>query len=671
MSNETNERADALSHVTRLSKLSKEHKPLAEANLETNKDEDKVEEQLDEEERHEQEANVLAGNMSTEVANGHPIINTGMDVPRFIVSDRDDGDPAITFRALVLGTAFTAFACVINMLYMFKPIEGGMEVSNVFLLLVIYLFGLAWARYTPEPARFKNPKVQAILRFVNSGQPFGIKEHVIATLTASSSYNGKSAIEIYAIERLYYNHTVSGTTAVLGTFSIATIGFCLAGLLRPITVYPSAMVYWQNVPLVVLYQRLHFDDVADRVQRLVTFAKVFTGMLIFETIPAYIMPWWNGVSIVCLATQGAKESSRKVITTIFGGASSNEGIGLLNFSFDWQYIQSRTMSLPLKQQANSWIGLVVWAIAMPCLYYANVWGARDLPFMSTSLFGADGKKFSAVKVFGTGVPILDVNKLKETGLPRITATTAWGFFTANMAIGALIMHVVIFYSRDMYRVVQHVRAGTLRDPHYEAMQKYKEVPRWWYLFLFFLGILAGIIVVTKDDTTTLLVWGFLVALLLGCVIAPISCTLYALFGTGIATNQLSKMLGGALHPGRPLANLYFAAWSHQVIALCVDLSQYLKVGQYIKISHRAMFATQLYGTLLGACINYFVMTSIVTNQREILLDPIGDHGGFRIALSFTFRSRLTFVQSGRVRKFLASTRPLSPGPWQSRASLPR
>jgi hypothetical protein len=83
------------------------------------------------------------------------------------------------------------------------------------------------------------------------------------------------------------------------------------------------------------------------------------------------------------------------------------------------------------------------------------------------------------------------------------------------------------------------------------------------------------------------------------------------------------MVAGVVHPGKPLANLYFASWSHQVILLAVNLSNWLKVGQYTKVPHRVMFATQIYGTLLGAGLNYAVMTTIVTNQREILLDPIG------------------------------------------------
>jgi hypothetical protein len=36
--------------------------------------------------------------------NGEPVISTGRDVSRFIVDLRDDEDPPITFRSVVLGT---------------------------------------------------------------------------------------------------------------------------------------------------------------------------------------------------------------------------------------------------------------------------------------------------------------------------------------------------------------------------------------------------------------------------------------------------------------------------------------------------------------------------------------------------------------------------------------
>jgi hypothetical protein len=59
-----------------------------------------------------------------------------------------------------------------------------------------------------------------------------------------------------------------------------------------------------------------------------------------------------------------------------------------------------------------------------------------------------------------------------------------------------------------------------------------------------------------------------------------STLLYARYGNGIATNNLSKMIAGLLIPGRPVGNMYFAAWSHNVIANTVNLCNDLKMGEY-------------------------------------------------------------------------------------------
>ncbi|KAF3055189.1 Glutathione transporter 1 [Daldinia childiae] len=171
---------------------------------------------------------------------------------------------------------------------------------------------------------------------------------------------------------------------------------------------------------------------------------------------------------------------------------------------------------------------------------------------------------------------------------------------------------------------KQARNRTQPDPHYQAMLRYKEVPQWWYLVLFALCFFAGLAVNIIGETT-LPVWGYIISLLLGSFIAPFSCILYGLYGSGVATNQISKMVAGAVHPNLPLANLFFASWSHQVILLAVNLANWLKVGQYTKVPHRVMFATQIYGTLLGAGLNYAVMTIIVNSQREILLDPQGNN----------------------------------------------
>ena len=65
----------------------------------------------------------------------------------------------------------------------------------------------------------------------------------------------------------------------------------------------------------------------------------------------------------------------------------------------------------------------------------------------------------------------------------------------------------------------------------------------------------GLIVIFKGETT-LPWWAYIIALLLGGFVTPFSTLLYARMGNGIATNQLMKMVAGAVNPGKPVANLY-------------------------------------------------------------------------------------------------------------------
>lgn len=84
------------------------------------------------------------------------------------------------------------------------------------------------------------------------------------------------------------------------------------------------------------------------------------------------------------------------------------------------------------------------------------------------------------------------------------------------------------------------------------------------------------------------------------------------------------MLAGLFVPERPIGNMYFAAWSHNVISNAVNLSNDLKMGEYLKIPPRVMFTTQIYGTIIGGFINYAVMISIVKSNRDVLVDSNGN-----------------------------------------------
>lgn len=330
--------------------------------------------------------------------------------------------------------------------------------------------------------------------------------------------------------------------------------------------------------MISIYQTFHREPKGANKDRLRVFGISSAVMFVWEPIASYIWPWFNGVSIPCLASMKAKPPTRRVLMTIFGGISSNEGQGLFSFSFDWQYITSKYMSLPLIQQANSWAGIVLSYIMCFALYYGGAWGAKKYPFMSTAMFDANtGKVYNQTAVFGKSA-ILDTEQLAIHGLPRLTATNVWANMAAMAAIGGLFMHIGLFHGPKIKQALLQAWKKEQTDPHYKIMeQNYKDVPMWWYVAILVVGFFLGLASIYVGHTT-LDPWAYVVAILLGCIVAPFSLCLYGLLGTSISTNNLSKMLCGVLQPGKPVGNLYFSMFSHEVTVLSVFLATDMKVS---------------------------------------------------------------------------------------------
>ncbi|KAF7877421.1 hypothetical protein EAF04_001098 [Stromatinia cepivora] len=558
------------------------------------------------------------------------IIVTGADAAAHLLPLRDDGQPALSFRSIVLATVLSGFQAVMYQIYAFKPTSQGV-IQGTFIVLIAYFLGKAWSNIFPRGDKFearwrerggqgKPPMYIRIISFINYG-PWNLKEHAICAITATSASNAAETITVFAAQDLFYGIPLSATTVILAVISIGLFGYGLCGMLRPIMVWHPESVYWSTLPTVKTLQGLHWQDLKHS-KPLRYFWYAFASMSAYEFLPAYIFPWLNSVSIPCLAAMNATGSKAGTLTNIFGGATNNEGLGLFSLSFDWQYITSFNTSLPLKTQAHSVAGYIVCFAAMLGIYYTNAWDSKAQPFMSTQLRSENGSRYPTGQVFSDGV--LNKTALEEYGNPSLTGSFAYAMFMANAAIGALITHCFVFWGGDVVRAFKSAKAGTYEDPHHAHMAKnYKEAPWWWYIAILIISFVLGLVVVIKENIT-LPVWAYIVALLLGCFIAPLSNLLYARYGNGIATNNLSKMLAGLMLPGRPVGNMYFAAWSHNVIANTVNLSNDLKLGEYLKIPPRTMFLTQIYGTVLGGFVNYVVMISIINSNRELLATGNGN-----------------------------------------------
>lgn len=93
------------------------------------------------------------------------------------------------------------------------------------------------------------------------------------------------------------------------------------------------------------------------------------------------------------------------------------------------------------------------------------------------------------------------------------------------------------------------------------------------------------------------------------------------------------MLGGAMVPGKPVANMYFTAYGYNPVVQALALLKDLKLGQYseshvllpifidiipAKLPPRVTFAMQFIGTIIGGILNYVIMKTILSSQRDVL-----------------------------------------------------
>ncbi|TFY65225.1 hypothetical protein EVJ58_g2107 [Rhodofomes roseus] len=501
---------------------------------------------------------------------------------------------AVTFRTIFLGLGFSAFGAVLAQIYYFKP--QTLSVSILLLLVLSYWFGNAMHMALPS---------RGVFRFLNPG-PFNIKEHVAIVIMTSTASTSATAIQVISVQALFYDNNM-------------LIGYGYAGLLSDILVKPTKCFWPADIYTANLFQALHYDrQMTSRRVRL--FWTTFVIVFCWEIIPEWLFPILTGVSVFCLA-----DNHSATIRNIFGGASNNEGMGLLAVCFDWNYIGSNCMWQPLWFQINSYIGICFTYILMSAVYYGDIWKAKNFPFMSQAIFAEDGSEYNQTALLTNGR--FDQEKFSKLGPAYFSATNALGLVTANLSLGALVTHVVIWHWQDLKPFFQSLNPWNksvflVYDAHYEKMKAYKQIPRWWYVV-----VLAGAYSCAQATNYTgnsgLPWWALTVLLIIGFCLCALYATLAATIGFSSNAAGFFEMITAYMVPGNPVANMYGALYGGQPISQGIGFLQDLKLGQYVKLAPRVTFCMQITGTVVGALLNYVMMLSIIENQRPALLSISG------------------------------------------------
>lgn len=87
-------------------------------------------------------------------------------------------------------------------------------------------------------------------------------------------------------------------------------------------------------------------------------------------------------------------------------------------------------------------------------------------------------------------------------------------------IGALIAHCILFWGKEIKHAYKSAKQGRYDDRHHQHMAAhYSEAPWWWYVMVLLVSFALGLVVVLRENIT-LPAWAYVVALIVGSVVAP-------------------------------------------------------------------------------------------------------------------------------------------------------
>ncbi|TEB20473.1 peptide transporter MTD1, partial [Coprinellus micaceus] len=515
-------------------------------------------------------------------------IETDVDVATRLISLEDDP----TLPCLHSGCGSLESDCRASVrsrqIFYFRP--QTVFVSQLFIQIIAYILGRILEEIIPGPGnesdRLKTSNTR-FWRFLNPG-PFNIKEHVAITIFASTAADSALAINIFAADDLFYGiqpNAAIGIFTLIGMLQL--MGYGIGGLMRSFLVYPTYIVFPNLLPTVQLFDALHRGKgIFTQKKRVRFFWSLF--VIIFD---------FDGYQYLLLGQQ-----KQPLVSRIFGGAAGNEGLGAFALCLDWNYVGSGGGSMgalftPLSTQLSLYTGTAFCMITFCVVYYYN-----------TLILDENFR--------------LDPAKLAEQGLPWFASSQVIAKIGHSLAIGATITHVFIWYGKDIIDVIRKYRRGETYDPHLAKMKVYPEVPVWWYLAMFAacFAMAMSTIYAAKSGLPW---WGLIVALMLSTIFLPFVITVYAITGFSPNVQSLVQMLGAAFIPGNPQANMYFTLYGYNTLDQARGLIRDLKMGQYTKLPPRVTFTVQSLGAVIGGLLNYIIMKTVISSQREILLQVQG------------------------------------------------
>ncbi|KAF2398273.1 OPT-domain-containing protein [Trichodelitschia bisporula] len=562
-----------------------------------------------------------------------------------------------TPRMWALSIFFSFFGSSTNLFFSLR--YPSVSITPIIALLVAHPLGLLWDHIFSRPGDPKGVFLQGVfqgfpdedvdddsigpqrgwkerLRLWLAQGSWNEKEHCCVFISSNVSFGFAFATDVIVEQNKFYHQEVSITYQILLTISTQILGYAMAGITRRFLVRPSGMIWPGTLVSTAMFISLHKDEdkPADgwRISRFKFFLWVFLGSVAFYFLPGLLFPALSWFSVI---TWFAPKNV--IVANLFGVAS---GLGLFPLTFDWSQIAyiGSPLVVPFWAALNIITGLVIvmWVLA-PLMYYANVLYSSHMPILSVAVFDNRGKPYDVSKIL-TKDFVFDEQAYKDYSRVFLPITYVLSYALQFAALSALITHTACWHGKDIWRhwkdslseirgqpMYQQIpaRRSSSRvfdarrsssslggsepgienmmnsdDIHNRLMQRYEDVPIFWYLLTGAAMLAIGIFVVEYYPVH--LPWyGLLMALGI-CIVLfiPIGIVM-AITNQQTSLYLICQLICGYVFPGRPVANMVFVTYqisSTQGLKFSSDL----KLGHYMKIPPKILFYLQLTATIVSS-----------------------------------------------------------------------
>lgn len=508
-------------------------------------------------------------------------------------------DPTLkqsTIRAWTLGLILTTIGCGMNVLFSFH--SPSFTLTTFVTSILAWPLGRFWAAYFP------NWKIFGLE--LNPG-PFNIKEHAIITIMANVSFGGGAAYatDILLAQNRFYGQDFGWGFDLLAIWSTQCIGFALGGVARRVVVYPASAIWPANLVTTTFLTNMHINEnhVANgwKISRLMFFCIVFIGSFVYYWFPGYIFAALSNFSWITWI-----RPNNVIINQIFGSLT---GLGMIPnmIALDWNQIAGYIGS-PLIPPASAIATILLSVVVMfwivtPALHYSNTWYAQYLPISSSGSYDRYAQVYNVSKIINKETLTFDEAAYQNYSPLYLSTTFALSYGLSFASILATITHTICFHGRE---IIEQIKMKEKPDVHMRLMKNYKEVPDWWFMIVFvvFFGLSIATI---RAWNTEMPVWALVVAILIAIVFLLPVAIIYARTNIAVGLNVVTEFIIGYMVPGKPLAMMFFKTFGYITNNQAVTFVQDMKLGHYMKIAPRVLFASQFIATIWGSLVQIAVL----------------------------------------------------------------